>query len=103
MLIDHSILSGLTPICQKHKVNELYLFGSMATGHSDEESDVDLLVKFGEINLFDYFDNYVGLKTKLEALFNKPVDLVEDQAIRNPIFRKVVDREKKLLYGRKDR
>ena len=41
------------------------------------------------------------LKEELEQLFMRPVDLVENQAIRNPIFRKVVEREKHLIYERK--
>jgi len=31
---------------------------------------------------------------------DRPVDLLENQAIRNPVFRKVVDRDKKLVYER---
>jgi len=46
------------------------------------------------MDLLNYFDNYMELKEELEKLFKRPVDLVENQAIRNPIFRKVVDREK---------
>jgi len=40
-------------------------------------------------------------RAELEQLFNRPVDLVENQAIRNPIFRNVIDREKQLIYERK--
>ena len=40
-------------------------------------------------------------KEKLEKILNRPVDLLENQAIRNPIFRKILDREKQLLYERK--
>jgi predicted nucleotidyltransferase len=49
----------------------------------------------------EYFDNYMDLKENLEQLFKRPVELVENQAIRNPIFRMVVDREKQLFYERK--
>lgn len=50
----------------------------------------------------DYFDNYMDLKERLENLFNRPVDLVQNQAIKNPIFRREVDREKHLIYERKN-
>ena len=43
----------------------------------------------------------MDFKESLELLFKRPVDLVENHAIRNPIFRKVVDREKQLFYERK--
>ncbi|MFM7194510.1 MAG: nucleotidyltransferase family protein [Bacteroidota bacterium] len=98
MKFSDAILSGLPAICREHKVNELYLFGSLATGTPTPQSDVDLLVRFDPMDLYFYFDNYLGLKEQLEVLFNRPVDLVEDQAIRNPVFRKVVDRDKVLVY-----
>ena len=92
----------LVEICEKHKVQELYLFGSILTDKFNDTSDIDILIQFRQMDLLDYFDNYMELKEELEKLFNRPVDLVENQAIRNPIFRKVVDREKRLVYERKN-
>jgi len=42
----------------------------------------------------------MDFKEKIEVLFQRPIDLVENQSIRNPIFRKVIDREKKIFYER---
>jgi len=91
----------LIELCNKHKVKELYLFGSILSEKFNETSDIDLLIQFHQIELLDYFDNYMELKEELEQLFHRPVDLVENQAIRNPIFRMVVEREKQLIYERK--
>jgi len=77
------------------------LFGSALNERFQDSSDIDMLIQFYQVDLLDYFDNYMDLKEKLEQLFKRPVDLVEDQAIRNPIFRKVVDREKQMIYERK--
>jgi predicted nucleotidyltransferase len=52
--------------------------------------------------LKQYVDNYFDFKEELKLLFNRPIDLVENQSIKNPVFRKVVDREKQLVYERKD-
>ncbi len=93
--------SRLIALCELHKVQQFYVFGSILSTEFNESSDVDVLVQFGNIELMEYFDNYMDFKEKLEELFQKPVDLVENQAIRNPIFRKVVDREKLLVYERK--
>jgi len=92
---------SLFELCDKHKVKELYLFGSVLTERFQDSSDIDMLIQFIQVDLLDYFDNYMDFKEQLEQLFNRPVDLVENQAIRNPIFRKVVDREKQLIYERK--
>ena len=63
--------------------------------------NIDFLVQFDTIDLLDYFDNYMDFKEKLEALLGRSVDLLENQAIRNPIFRQVLDRDKRLVYDRK--
>jgi len=93
--------SKLTALCETHKVKELYLFGSVLTNKFNDTSDIDMLIQFNQIELLEYFDNYMDLKEKMEQLFHRPVDLVENQAIRNPIFRKVIEREKQLIYERK--
>jgi predicted nucleotidyltransferase len=93
--------SKIFELCDKHQVKELYLFGSVLTEKFNDLSDVDMLIQFNHVDLTIYFDNYMDLKEKLEDVLKRPVDLVENQAIKNPIFRKVVDREKKLLYERK--
>jgi uncharacterized protein len=90
----------LIKLCESHKVKELYIFGSILTDKFNESSDIDMLIQFYQIDLLEYFDNYMDLKENLELLFNRPIDLLENQAIRNPIFRKIIDREKKLIYER---
>jgi len=90
----------LIELCENHKVKELYLFGSILTEQFNESSDIDMLIQFNNIELLDYFDNYMDLKENLELLFQRPVDLVENQAIRNPVFRKIIEREKQLVYER---
>ena len=91
----------LNELCDTHKVKELYLFGSVLTDKFNETSDIDMLIQFNQVDLLEYFDNYMDLKESLEQLFLRPIDLIENQAIRNPIFRKVIEREKQLVYERK--
>jgi len=93
-------INELAYLCKRHKVSELYIFGSVLTNNFNDRSDIDLLVQFEKIDILEYFDNYMDFKEKLESLLGRPVDLLENQAIRNPIFRKAVDRNKKLVYDR---
>jgi len=88
-------------LCEKFKVKDLYAFGSVLTDEFNSSSDIDLLIQFANVDLMEYFDNYMNLKEAFERLFQRSVDLVENQAIRNPVFRRIVDRDKKLLYERK--
>jgi uncharacterized protein len=96
-------INSISELCQLHKVERLYVFGSVLTDKFNEKSDVDFLVKFGDVNLYYYFDNYTDFKESLEKLLQRPVDLVEEQTVKNPILRKSIDNNKKLIYGRPDR
>jgi uncharacterized protein len=66
----------------------------------NESSDIDILIQFDHVELDEYFDNYMDFKDELEKLLGRPIDILENQAIRNPIFRRIVDRDKKLIYER---
>jgi predicted nucleotidyltransferase len=80
-------------------VRRLFVFGSAVSNRFRPDSDIDLIVDFNHVELRDYADNYFSLKYELEKLFNRKVDLLEAQAIRNPFFKAVVDQEKQLVYG----
>ena len=90
----------LNALCEKHKVDKLFVFGSVLTDKFNADSDVDFVVNFEGIDVSDYADNYFDFKNSLQALFNRPVDLGEDKSIQNPVFRRVIDRTKQLVYGR---
>ena len=85
--------------CRKHYVEKMYVFGSVLTKDFSPVSDIDFLVNFGKVNPESYFDNYIDLKTNLEQLFQHSVDLVEEQTVKNPVLRRSIDRNKKLIYG----
>jgi len=99
MEIINKHIKELKSLCDTYHVNELYAFGSVVTDNFRKESDIDLLVQFGNIDLMDYLDNYINFKKSLQALFEKKVDLVEQQAIQNPILRRSIDRNKQKIYG----
>ena len=70
----------LDEFCQRWKVTELALFGSALREDFDEDSDIDVLVDFAPGARWSLFD-LVTMQTELEALFGRPVDLVERTAI----------------------
>lgn len=86
-------------LCERHFVKELYAFGSVVTDKFNDSSDIDLIVDFESISLDTYADNYFDLKFSLEELLKRNVDLLENQAIKNPYFKKSVDASKSLIYG----
>lgn len=92
-------IDRLVALCKKHKVARLFAFGSIVTNRFNKDSDIDLVVDFEAVDLYDYANNYLDSKYPLEALFNRKVDLLEEKAIKNPFFRKTIDTKKKLIYG----
>ena len=86
-------------LCKKHNVNSLYVFGSVLTDKFNDESDIDMIVSFKKIPLENYADNYFDLKFTLQDVLQRSVDLLEEQAIKNPYFLQNINKNKYLIYG----
>ena len=79
-------------------MHTLYAFGSILTEAFNDASDIDLIVDFEPIDLLLYVDNYYDLKYSLQDVLQRPVDLLEEKAIKNPYFQQVVNNKKQLVY-----
>jgi len=94
-----SHIQQIKELCEQHKVDKLYAFGSVLTDRFSRDSDVDLLVNFADMPVETYADNYFDFKFSLEDMLNRPIDLLEGQAIKNPYFLQKLDATKQLIYG----
>lgn len=99
MSIIEKNLDKISDLCDKHKVASLFVFGSVLTDNFKKSSDIDLLVNFSGVDLYDYADNYFDFKTSMEKLLKRKIDLLEDKAVNNPYLRKSIDASKRLIYG----
>ncbi len=93
----------LAKLCARRRVRRLAVFGSAAADGFDPScdlspSDVDVLVEFQRMSPAEHAENYFGLMEEMERLFGLPVDLVESAAVRNPYFRRAVERTQVVLY-----
>lgn len=88
--------------CQRWKVKEFYLFGSVLRDDFNEQSDIDVMVQF--------FPNpgwgleFVTMKYELEEIFSCKVDLVTKKSIErshNWIRREDILSTAKLIYEQK--
>ena len=86
-------------LCVLYNVKTLYAFGSAVTDRLTNKSDVDFLVDFNSIDLKKYADNYFNLKFSLQDILKRPIDLLEEKAIKNPYFKQAVNNQRKLVYG----
>jgi hypothetical protein len=94
-----SYASEIHELCENHGVRSLYAFGSVLTNNFKEDSDIDFIVDFSDMPVEDYADNYFDLKFSLQDVLKRPVDLLEEKAIKNPYFRQTVNRQRQLIYG----
>ncbi len=85
--------------CKTYKVKELYVIGSATSDKFSEKSDIDLLIRFDNISIEEYTDNYFTLHKLFQNLFNRKVDLITDKSLSNPFFIQSIENTKKLLYA----
>jgi uncharacterized protein len=91
--------SEIAKLCETHKVKSLYVFGSILGDNFTKESDIDLIVDFSGIAVEDYADNYFDFKFSLQEILERPIDLLEEKAIKNPYFKQSVNQQRQLVYG----
>ncbi len=89
----------LAKTCRACGVRNLYLFGSAVTADFDpERSDLDFFVEMNTLPPLERGENILQLWNELEALFNRPVDLLSDTAVQNPYLKRQIDATKVLVY-----
>ncbi len=91
-------LSQLEHICRQHRVKRLYAFGSVCTNKFNDKSDIDLIIAFEQRYFSGYVNNFFSLESKLKKLFKRDIDLVAEETIQNPYFKKIVNKTKVVVY-----
>ena len=90
----------INSLCLQNKVKSLFVFGSVLTNRFTGDSDIDLVVDIDSSDPLEYAESYFNLKFALQDLFRRPIDLLENKAIKNPYIRQNIDRTKSLVYAR---
>ena len=87
-------------LCRRFLVRRLDVFGSATRADFDpNRSDLDLLVEFEPDTAMKALNQYVGFKHALEALFERPVDLIVASALENPYIRRGIEESRETLYA----
>lgn len=96
-------IDKIIALCKKYKVAKLWVFGSILTPRFNDDSDVDFSVNFDDETInsqgLDWANIFFDFIDELECLLGRRVDLVCDDSVKNPYFRKELDRTKQLIYG----
>jgi predicted nucleotidyltransferase len=84
----------IAPVAEKYGVGKVYLFGSVARGDHDEDSDYDFCIEYGKIrDLFALSGFFIDLK---EAVGND-IDLVSTRSVKPDLLDKIM-KEGIILY-----
>ncbi len=82
--------SEVLEVCARNGASNVWVFGSVARGEQDDQSDVDLVADIEEDrSLFDL----AGLVVELEDLLGCPVNVVEHKSLRDSRFGQNVRRD----------
>ncbi len=80
-------------ICKRNDISYCALFGSFARGEADENSDIDLLVRFSKPKGWDW----INAALEIEDALGRKVDLATENML-NKYIRESVLRDLKVIY-----
>ena len=86
--------------CARHGVLRLDAFGSAVRGDfRPGDSDIDLLVEFGPMDVYARVDAYFDLLDEFRGILGTEVDLVMVDAVKNRYIAADIERTKQALYA----
>jgi predicted nucleotidyltransferase len=101
----HPILANkrkeIANLCRRFQVTRLDAFGSVVNGDFDpSRSDIDVVAEFAPdspstIGLRQYFE----FKQELERILDRPVDVIELQAMPDSRLRRLIERSRVAIYA----
>jgi len=87
-------------LCDELKVRELRLFGSALSDRFDpDRSDLDFVADFHQPDAPGIADRFMALASGWESIFNRQADLITRPAIKNPVFRRIIEATSVPLYA----
>lgn len=91
----------IAEFCQRWRVNEFALFGSVLRDDFSPESDVDVLVSFEPPSPWSLFD-HVEMQDELTQIFGRRVDLVSRKGVEhsaNPLRKRAILDSARVVYA----
>lgn len=91
----------IAQLCQHYGVRRLEVFGSAVRGDDFDPrtSDADFLVEFAPDTALSPLKQFFGLAEALQGVLQRPVDLVESGAVRNPFLLAGINQARELAYA----
>ncbi len=90
----------ISAFCQRWKIIEFALFGSVLHNHFRPDSDIDVLITFVPDPGWSLFD-WVDMKDELKDLLGREVDIADKQRLKNPYRRHEILNTHQVIYASK--
>ena len=98
---EEKIQNKLKPLLKKEKdILFAYLFGSVAQGKTNYESDIDLAIYLSEKKDGDFFKKKVSLIEKAQSILKKSTEVVILNEISSIFFKFVIIKEGRVIFER---
>ena len=88
----------IAEFCQRWKIIEFALFGSILRDDFRPDSDIDVLVTFVPEQCFT-LDDWMQMQEEIEALLDRKVDLVSKEYLKNPYRRHEILKTHQVIYA----
>ena len=98
--MDNLLINKINSYFNHEMIEKAWVFGSFSRNEENENSDIDLLVKFSKNKKITLF-YYLKLKNELEVLTGRQVDLIEDGQLKKFAL-SGFEKDKILIYERKN-
>ena len=93
----HELRQKTESIFRRYNITKAGVFGSFARGETRKKSDIDLLVRYGEVySLFKLMD----LKGELEKKLGKEVDLVDEKCVKK-LVKSYIEKDLVVFYEKR--
>lgn len=93
----HMTLDDIASFCDRWKISEFALFGSVLRDDFLADSDIDVLVTFYPDSAWNLFE-IIQAKQELETLCNREVDLIQKKGLVNPFSRAEILKNYRVIY-----
>jgi len=90
----------VTKIFKEHKIRSAYAFGSVISDKFNDESDIDLLISFEDgLEPLEKGEIWWNLHDTLRDIFNREIDMLIEESLKNPYFIEEINEKKQLIYA----
>jgi uncharacterized protein len=95
----HVSEEAIVAFCQKWNIVEFALFGSVLRDDFREDSDIDVLVVYGEPHDHS-ITAWLDIREEIEAMLGRKVDLTEKKLLKNPYSRANILKTHRVVYAK---